>query len=139
MQIQRLQSLLLLLAVAVMCILCLTPYAQNIAADGTPTPVFMKDTPVLLVVNICIAVLLLLNIFMYKNLRKQMRVTLLSILLLAGSCVASGFVITIGMPGARLIWTGGVLLLIVALILTISAYRCMRRDHRKLTSYDRLR
>lgn len=139
MQIQRIQSLFLLLAVVVMCIFCLTPYAQHVADDGTATSVFMKDTPVLLVVNACIAVLLLLNIFMYNNLRRQMRLTLLSVVLLAGSAVACGFVVTVGMPGSRLVWTGGVLLLLVALVLVVFAYRGMRSDRRKLASYDRLR
>ena len=139
MQIQRIQTLLLLIAVALMCIFCLTPFAQSTAVDGTATSVFVKDTPVLLIVNVCIAVLLLLNIFMYRNLRRQMTLTLVSILLLAGSAVACGFVVTVGMPGAQLIWTGGVLLLVAALILAVFAYRGMRGDKRKLASYDRLR
>ncbi|MDE6043552.1 MAG: DUF4293 domain-containing protein [Muribaculaceae bacterium] len=139
MQIQRIQSLFLLLAVVLMCIFCLTPYAQQVAQDGTVTAVFMKDTPVLLVVNACIAVLLLLNIFMFNNLRLQMRLTLLSMLLIAGSAVACGFIVTVGMPGSHLIWIGGVLLLLVALIFVIFAYRGMRSDRRKLASYDRLR
>ena len=124
MQIQRIQTLLLLIAVALMCVFCLTPYAQTTGADGTVTDVFVKDTPVLLVVNACIAVLLFLNIFMYKDLKRQMSLTIVSALLLAGSAVACGF---------------GVLLLVVTLILALCAYRCMRRDKRKLASYDRLR
>ena len=139
MQIQRIQTLLLLIAVALMCVFCLTPYAQTTGADGTVTDVFVKDTPVLHVVNACIAVLLFLNIFMYKDLKRQMSLTIVSALLLAGSAVACGFVVTVGLPDARLIWTGGVLLLVVTLILALCAYRCMRRDKRKLASYDRLR
>ncbi|MDE6136196.1 MAG: DUF4293 domain-containing protein [Muribaculaceae bacterium] len=139
MQIQRIQTLLLLIAVALMCVFCLTPYAQTTAADGTVTDVFVKDTPVLLIVNACIAVLLFLNIFLYKDLKRQMSLTIVSALLLAGSAVACGFVVTVGLPDARLIWTGGVLLLVVTLILALCAYRCMRSDKRKLSSYDRLR
>lgn len=139
MQIQRIQTLLLLIAVALMCVFCLTPYAQTTAADGTVTDVFVKDTPVLLIVNACIAVLLFLNIFLYKDLKRQMSLTIVSVLLLAGSAVACGFVVTVGLPDARLIWTGGVLLLVVTLILALCAYRCMRSDKRKLSSYDRLR
>lgn len=140
MQIQRIQTLFLLLAVALMCVFCLTPYAQTVSIDGTaPGKVFMKDTPVLLTVNICIAVLLFLNIFMYKNLRRQMTLTLVSMLLLAGSAVACGFVVTVGMPGASLLWTGGVLLLLAALICALFAYRGMKSDKRKLASLDRLR
>lgn len=140
MQIQRIQTLFLLLAVVVMCTFCLTPFATSAAAaDGTATHVFVKDTPVLLVLNACIAVLLLLNIFMYRNLRRQMTLTLISIVLLAGSAVACGFVVTVGMPGSSLIWGGGVMLLLVALLLAVFAYRGMSNDRRKLASYDRLR
>lgn len=139
MQIQRIQTLLLLIATALMCVFCLTPYARTTGADGTVTDVFVKDTPVLLVVNACIAVLLFLNIFMYKDLKRQMTLTIVSTLLLAGSAVACGFVVTVGLSDARLIWTGGVVLLVITLILALCAYRCMRSDKRKLASYDRLR
>lgn len=139
MQIQRIQTLFLLLAVALMCVFCLTPYAITTGADGADASVYAKDTPVLLIVNACIGVLLFLNIFMYRNLRRQMTLTLVSILLLAGSTVACGMVVTVGLPDSRLIWTGGILLLLAALVLAILAYRGMRSDKRKLASYDRLR
>ncbi|MBP3638544.1 MAG: DUF4293 family protein [Muribaculaceae bacterium] len=141
MQIQRIQTLFLLAAVVLMCIFCLTPYAQRTAIDAANSwsPVFVKDTPVLLAVNACIGILLLLNIFTYKNLRLQMRLTLVSMLLLAGSIVASAFVVTVGMPDAHLLWTGGVLLLVVALVMALCAYRGMARDKRKLDSLNRLR
>ena len=139
MQIQRIQTLFLLIAVGIMCLFCLTPYAQTVDTSGNVTDVFVKDTPVLLVVNACIAALLFINIFMYRNLRRQISLTLVSVLLLAGSAVACGFVATVGMPGAKLIWTGGVILLIATLVLALRAYRYMLRDKRKLASYDRLR
>lgn len=139
MQIQRIQTLLLLAAVIIIGIFCLTPFAQTTGADGSVSDVFVKDAPVLLIVNACIGVLLFLNIFLYKNLHRQMTVTLVSLLLLAGSAVGCGFVATVGMPGASLIWTGGVVLLLIAMLFALSAYRCMRRDKRKLASYDRLR
>lgn len=141
MQIQRIQTLFLLAAVALICAFCLTPYATRIIPDDpqSVSAVFVRDTPVLLIVNACIAVLLLLNIFMYKNLRRQMKLTLVSMLLLAGSAVACGFVVTVGLPDARLLWTGGVLLLLAALVMAMCAYRGMLRDKRKLDSLNRLR
>ncbi|MDE6269437.1 MAG: DUF4293 domain-containing protein [Muribaculaceae bacterium] len=139
MQIQRIQTLFLLIAVALVGVFCFTPFAQATAEDGSVSHVFVKDTPVLLVVNICIAVLLFLNIFMYRNLRRQMKLTLVSMLLLAGSAVACGMVVTVGMPDASLLWTGGVLLLLLALVMAVFAYRGMSRDKRKLASLDRIR
>lgn len=140
MVIQRWQSLLLLIAVVLMAVFCCTPWASQ-AAEGVAeaTPVFVSDAPVLLILNIVIAVLLFLSIFMFKNLKRQMTVTLLSIILICTSMVTCGIMLYTAYPGAGLIWTGGVLLLLVALVCAVFAYRFMKKDHKLLTSYDRLR
>ena len=44
MQIQRIQTLFLLIAVGIMCLFCLTPYAQTVDTSGNVTDVFVKDT-----------------------------------------------------------------------------------------------
>lgn len=141
MVIQRWQSLLLLIAVVLMCIFCATPYARITAAEAAvePTDVFVYDAPVFLIVNIVIAAVLFIAIFMYKNLARQMTITLISIVLLCASMVTCGFILYSTMPDAELIWTGGVLLLVVALVCALAAYRCMGKDRKLLRSYDRLR
>ena len=68
-----------------------------------------------------------------------MRVTLISIVLIAASIVTCGIMLYTNMPDAALIWTGGVLLLIVALVCAVFGLRFMRKDHNLLRSYDRLR
>lgn len=140
MVIQRWQTLLLLIAVALMCIFCATPWAMQ-AADGTAqaTPVLLVHAPVLLVLNIVIAVLLFICIFMFKNLKRQMTVARLCIILICTSMVTCGLTLYTSFPGATLIWTGGVLLLLAALVCAMFALRFMKKDHRLLTSYDRLR
>lgn len=142
MVIQRWQSLLLLIAVVLMCVFCATPFATVPAAEtvgGEVTEVFVKDAPVFMIINILIAVLLFISIFLYKDLKRQMTVTLASIVLIAASIVTCGFILYVGMPDATLIWFGGVTLLVVSLILAVFAYRFMRRDRNLLRSYDRLR
>lgn len=142
MVIQRLQTLLLLIAVVLMAVFCLTPFATVPAADAAaagPTSVFVKDAPVFMVLNITIALLLFLAIFMFKNLRRQMTVTLLSIVLVAASIVTGCFVLYVGMPDATPVLFGGIVLLGVVLVLALFAYRCMGRDRKLLSSYDRLR
>ena len=141
MVIQRWQNLLLLLAVVLMCIFCSTPFALNNVAEATDSvsPVFVKDMPVLLVLNIVIAVLLVIGIFNFKNLRRQMTITIISVVLMCTSVVTCGFILYATMPNAEIIWTGGVLLLILALVFAIIAYRFMKKDHKLLRSYDRLR
>lgn len=140
MVIQRWQSVLLLIAVVLMCVFCATPYANRTAVESAAlTPVFVSDAPVFLVLNIAIAVLLFIAIFLFKNLRLQMKVTMLSIVLIVASIVTCGFILYASIPDAELIWTGGVLLLIAALICALSGLRLMRKDHNLLRSYDRLR
>lgn len=142
MVIQRWQSLLLLIGVVLMCVFCATPYAIRHAVEGAEaiaSPVFVAEAPVFLILNIVIAVLLFIAIFMYKNLKRQMTVTLLSMVLVVCSLVTCGFILYRAMPDAELIWTGGVLLLIAALVCALAAYRFMRKDRNLLRSYDRMR
>lgn len=139
MVIQRWQSVLLLIAVVLMCIFCATPYAQITAAEAAAQPVYAADAPVFLILNIVIAVILFIAIFLFKNLKLQMRVTLISIVLIATSMVTCTILMTTKTPDAELIWTGGVVLLLAALICAIYGLRFMRKDHKLLRSYDRLR
>lgn len=141
MVIQRIQTLFLLVAVVFMALFCLTPIATLDVAESTESfsPVFVKDAPVFMVLNILIAVLLFIGIFLFKNIRRQMTVTLASMLLICASIVTFGFVLYVGMPGAHIVWTGGVLLLVAALIAALFAYRGMKKDKKLLSSYDRLR
>lgn len=139
MVIQRWQTLLLLLAVILMCIFCATPYAHVSALETEAAPVYVYDAPVFLTINAVIAALLFIAIFMYKNLRRQMTVTLISMVLICASAVTAGFIIYRAMPDATLVWTGGVILLFASLVCALAAYRLMRRDRNLLRSYDRLR
>ncbi len=136
MVIQRWQTLLLLIAVILMGCLSITPLATS-SAQGTA--LFISDFPVLLIVDILIAVILFIAIFMFKNLRSQMKVTLLSIILMCSLVVGGFFTLSHNSPEAEILITGAVLLLLIAAVLTIGAYRLMRRDYRLLRSADRLR
>lgn len=140
MVIQRWQTLILLLAVALMCVFFMTPFAVENASNAEASrEVFVTEAPVFMIINIVIAVLLFIAIFLYKNLRRQMTVTLVSIVLIAASIVSCGFILYAGMPDAAPVWLGGVSLLIVTLVLALAAYRFMGRDRKLLSSYDRLR
>lgn len=138
MVIQRWQSVLLLLAVIMMAVFSLTPMATYTALDE-PVSVYAKDAPVLLTVTLLVAVLLFISIFMYKNLKRQITVTLLSIILIAVVIVTGIAIVYRVYPEAQFIFLGGITLLVLALIFALGAYRCMKSDLRKLRSYDRLR
>lgn len=138
MVIQRWQTLLLLLAVAMVAIFSLTPYATY-QAEASKVPLYVADAPALLTITVTAGILLLLNIFMYKNLKRQMTITILSIVLLIATAVTAVIVALNAYPGAEFVIVGGLLLLLVAVVFALAAYRFMQKDFHLLRSYDRLR
>lgn len=130
---------MLLIAAIFIGVFCFTPFATVAAEGAEPTAMFVKDAPVLQILNIVVAALLLITIFMYHNLRQQMKMTILAIVLICASMVTSGFVIGVGMENATPVLLGGVVLLVLALLFALLAYRGMKRDHKLLRSMDRLR
>lgn len=137
MVIQRIQTLMLLLAVILVAVFCFVPF--GVTAGEPAASIFVKDAPALLTLNIVIAVLLFITIFMYKNLRQQMRMTILSMVLICVSVVTSLFIISKAYDNATPVLLGGISLLVFALIFGLLAYRGMRHDHNLLRSTDRLR
>lgn len=139
MVIQRWQTVFLLIAAIMMGIFCFSTVAE-IHVGESVKGFRVADAPVLLTVNVLIAALLVLSIFMYRNIRRQMLMTLVVIVLVAASMVTGGFILYGGMNGG-----GSVellvsdLLLVGTAIFALLAYYRMRRDHKLLTSYDRLR
>ncbi len=130
---------MLLIAAIIMGVFCFTPFATVAVEGAEPNVVFVKDAPALLILNIVVAVLLLITVFMYRNLRQQMIMTILSIVLICASMVTSGFVLSVGMENASPVLLGGVVLLVFALVFAVFAYRGMKHDHKLLRSMDRLR
>lgn len=139
MVIQRWQTVLLALAVIVMAIFCSTPFATVSAAAEQVEGVYLKDAPVLMIVSILIGIVLFLSIFMYKDLKRQMTMTLVSMVLLVAAIVTGIFIVYYAMPDAHLVILGGVTLLVVTFILALGAYTMMNRDRKILDSYNRLR
>ena len=139
MVIQRWQTVLLALAVIVMAIFCSTPFATVSATAEQVESVYLKDAPVLMIVSILIGEVLFQSIFMYKDLKRQMTMTLVSMVLLVAAIVTGIFIVYYAMPDARLVIFGGVTLLVVTFVLALGAYSMMNRDRKLLDSYNRLR
>ena len=139
MVIQRWQTVMLILAVCLMAAFCSTGFgvAVNENAVAESAPMLVRDYPFYLIANLAIALILFIAIFMYKKLKRQMAVTLVCAVLICAS-IAACFCIVQG-ASLPVQWTGGVFLLVGALICTLMAYNFMRKDHKLLTSYDRLR
>ncbi len=141
MVIQRWQSVLLLIATICMALFCFTPFASfnDPASAESVLSASPSDFIVFLVLNLTIAALLFISIFLFRNLKRQLTVTLLSILLMIVSAVTGIIIVYVRLEGGHIELSGGALLLIIAFVASLRAYRCIARDRRLLTSMDRLR
>lgn len=138
MVIQRWQTLLLLAAAILMVAINFSPLA-SLGASQKPDTVFTTDFAILMIVDGLVAVLLFLGIFLFKNLQLQIKVTVLSIVLMCVLAVTGGIVLYRQSAIQGIEWSGAVLLLICALILAMGALRLQKRDRNLLRSADRLR
>ncbi len=135
MVIQRWQSVLLLISAIFVALAGILPYA--VTANGVD--VCAVQTPVLLCVDILVALLLLIDIFLYRNLRYQMKVTRLALGLIVVLEAAIAAYTCAGLEGAKISIIGGIVMPVLALISSFVALRLMHRDYRLLRSADRLR
>lgn len=135
MVIQRWQSVLLLISAIFVALAGILPYA--VTANGVD--VCAVQTPVLLCVDILVALLLLIDIFLYRNLRYQMKVTRLALGLVVVLEAAIAAYTCAGLEGATISIIGGIVMPVLALISAFVALRLMHRDYRLLRSADRLR
>lgn len=135
MVIQRWQSVLLLISAIFVALAGILPYA--VTANGVE--VCAVQTPVLLCVDILVALLLLIDIFLYRNLRYQMKVTRLALGLIVVLEAAIAAYTCAGLEGATISIIGGIVMPMLALISSFVALRLMHRDYRLLRSADRLR
>lgn len=141
MVIQRWQSVLLFISSICMAIFCFTPFAllgDTMSAESISyaTP---RDFTVYFLLNLTIALLLFVNIFLYKNLRLQRMVTLIAILLIVVSAITGLLLAYVQQDAGSILLFGGGLLLIAAFITAIMARRCMTKDLKLLSSMDRIR
>lgn len=135
MVIQRWQSVLLLISAIFVALAGILPYA--VTANGVD--VCAVQTPVLLCVDILVALLLLIDIFLYRNLRYQMKVTRLALGLIVVLEAAIAAYTCAGLEGATISIIGGIVMPMLALISSFVALRLMHHDYRLLRSADRLR
>ena len=157
MVIQRWQSVLLLIAAAVMACFTFIPFGTittnevtysltglGFYPQGTPTDsnaLEVIHTWYLFMMCITTIVLLLLDIFLFKNIRFQQKVCLVAILfIIADGCVGGllGFW-SFREEGFQLWWNTTALCPFIALIGAILAYYRMAQDYSLLKAADRLR
>ena len=154
MVIQRWQTVLLFIAAAVMACFTFIPIATVTTLDytfnltglgfyqqGIPTngePPIVIHTWYFFILSITTIVLLLIDIFLFKNIKLQQKVCMIAILfIVADSCVA-------GLLGFKAIngdlwWKTTILCPFIALFSAIFAYYRMAQDYALLRAADRLR
>ena len=155
MVIQRWQSLLLLVAAAVMaCFTFLSLgqitttdytfnftslgfYQEGVATDGTTDLVY--HTWYFFMLSLTTIVLLLIDIFLFKNLRLQKRVCLVSLLFVVADACVGGLLGYCGIDGGTIGWSTVIMCPFIAVFSTVFAYYRMSADYTLLKSADRLR
>lgn len=155
MVIQRWQSLLLLVAAAVMgcftfCSLgqvqttdftfnftSLGFFQEGISTDGAPD--LTVHTWYFFAISLTTTLLLLIDIFLFKNLDLQKKVCALSVLLVIASAATGGCLGYTAIDGGEIGWSTVALCPLIALVATLMAYGCMQSDHNKLKAVDRIR
>lgn len=153
MVIQRWQSVFLLIAAIAMALFCFLPSVSFTTADGVctmspcgisaPDGSCLQCSTVCLIVNCLIAVLTFVTIFLFKDLKRQMNTTIVSILLTIASIATFAILAKMAADDlaateTRLIY-GKAALPIITLLGQWLAWRAMARDRKKLASYDRIR
>ena len=139
MVIQRWQSVYLLVAIFAMALACFLPFGA-IVTEGIPAMKLVPgDFPVLLTLNILIAVLLLIDMFMYKNLKSQKMVACICALLCVASIATQVIILARHEAPFALVWNGSIIATFCAFVCALMARYNIKRDENTLRSYDRLR
>lgn len=156
MVIQRWQSLLLLVASVVMACFTFCQIGQvqttdftfsftsmgfsyeGEATDGAPSGTFLS-TWYFFILSLTTTVLLLIDIFLYKNLSFQKKICLVSILMIIATGFAGGCLGYNAIEGGTIDWTEMAIAPFISLFAAILAYSRMNSDQKKLRAADRIR
>ena len=154
MVIQRWQSILLLVAAVVMgcftfCSLGqvqTTDFTYNFTSlgfyqEGITTVGIEVNYPTwyFFVLSLTTTVLLLIDIFLFKNLNLQKKICLVSLMFVIASGATAGCLGYTAIEGGTMGWSSVALCPFIAIAGILLAYGCMVRDHNRLKAVDRIR
>lgn len=156
MVIQRWQSVLLLVAAVMMGLASFMTLAQVQAPDftynftalgtsvageqtGALAPTGVAHSWILFIVTLTGALLPLIDIFLYRNLRLQMRVALVSVLFAVTVCVMVGFGVYDFADGNPVNWNQMGCAPLLALVAEVMGWQRMNADRKRLASAERFR
>lgn len=136
MVIQRWQSALLLIASILLGISIFSPVGEVFSIDG-PFLFSAIDSILCLTIGVLCVLIPLLAIFMYKNLRQQVNIVLISVILSVAYLLTN--YITVAMFSEYVAFKFGGLYIIIAIVLQLISISLIKSDDKKLKSYDRIR
>lgn len=149
MVIQRIQSVYLLIAVVLMVLTAFFP-VLTFELGGREFVYGALETgkvgathidPLMLMLVVLISLLALIDIFLYKNLQRQMTVCFVDIIIglamLVAICIQA-FVVG-GKDSVVVTWQWFIALPVLAIIFLMLAHKAMANDKKKLREADRLR
>ena len=149
MVIQRIQSVYLLIAVILMMVFAFFP-ALSFELGGRTFVYGALETgkvgmihidPLMLMLVVLISLLALIDIFLYKNLQRQMTVCFVDIIIGLAMLVAIGIqAFVVGSKEAVTVnWQWYLALPVLSIIFLMMAHKSMSNDKKKLRDSDRLR
>lgn len=149
MVIQRIQTVYLIIAVILMVVFAFFPALTFELGDKTVLygalesgrAGVMHINPLLLTLVILISLLALIDVFLYKNLQRQMTVCFVDIIIgiamLIAICIQAFYVGN--RDGWIVSWQWYLILPVLSIIFLMMAHKSMSRDKKKLLDADRLR
>ena len=149
MVIQRIQSVYLLIAIILMAVFAFFPALSFQlggrdfvygALEAGKVGVTHVD-PLMLMLIILIVFLAIVDIFLFKNLQRQMTVCFVDIIIGLAMLVAIGVQACVigSRDGVSMIWQWYLILPVLSIIFLMLAHKAMSNDKKKLRDADRLR
>lgn len=142
MQIQRIQSVYIFLAIIAMAIFLIVPYGEVVdLTEGSSAALYTMNEYGVLIPAGAIVILLLAGLFMYRNLSMQRTVMLICLMLTLAVSLVVCFALYKQAEAETLdahfsVWD---ILLPISVLLEILAVSGINKDIKLLRSYDRLR
>lgn len=156
MVIQRWQSVLLLLVAALMATFSfislgqiqLPEYSLNfttlgfciegISTNGAPSG-FVAHTWIFFILSILSAIIPLIAIFLFKNLKLQKKLCLFEVLFIMAVAIVGAMYGYNTIDGGEISWSSMIIAPLLALIADVMAYNRINSDQKLLRSVDRIR
>lgn len=144
MQIQRIQTVYIFLAIVAMAIFMVMPYGEVVALGATPIvsqPLYTMAEYGILIPVAAIIILLLVDMFLYRNMPLQRTVLVISLMITLAVIATVCFALfkearADGMDAHFSVWD---ILLPVAALFEILGIKGIMKDIKLLNSYNRLR